>query len=914
LNYDGFTPYPLDRFSSLVEMDDPTNLPTGVLAAARNVEFRLTRVRTRSGLQNKYGFVLTDGGAVTGLASLKLSGNPDIQIPIAFSALGDLYMESPVGSGKVVRVSSPQVALPEAASMQAAAAYQKGFLAFGDLKNALAEPAVLNLKTGILDPLSMLPVGNPWAADTEYEVGEVVTPSAPVGGNGHCYRCTVAGTSGPAQPVFPLTEGLNVVDNTVTWQETTPVMAQAVPSPAGPLPQVHNPGAGTLAAGRDVYVAATFINGNGETTPSVIVPVLINTVLNDSRNIQVLAPPAWAQALGAPKAPTGVNVYECDVATGSPVPAIGSFKLLAGPVAFGAVVAVGATAVGAAPPAANGATIVPIGNVCSGLRYMVVLFVNRNGYLTGMSQASVVSYNGASNGFQLYIAHIPTGPSNTVARILAFTPAGQLSTTAGNGISSAGPYFWISPNFPNGIFDLSAIDAGVNVGDVVNGVIENSTLINDNETTSATLNFDDDYLKNEENDISDFFRKIQVPPCSDVYYSPTLKRMFYAVDALPSGWYVSLEDDPESVYGDTGIVQAAENTSERRTAVREFGGVVYLLKERSGHVLAPDVTDPSKWAVREIWGGKNGSGPCGPRAVDVCTNFMCYVHRSGVWIFEAAQPYRISKEVPITWSQVNWAYQHTIWVMIDDETREIRIGLPYGKSKVPSIVLKLNYEELPSWSPPSFNPPIHFSPYVGKEIAAGSCYKWSVDDIAASLCIRAERQLVVPNNDWPDGFDLPTAQSQILFASANEDGAVSPIIPGALDDNGVGIDSYIETACPVIINGDGQVVKSLMGPSRLGGVQLNIAGTGQGGVLVLALRATDPSQGGPPLEGKAKADRGAEIRLKKPWIAGIPYSCGGSLTNERMRLRITNDAQPGVGFDLKWACIYAQPITSARAS
>ena len=570
------------------------------------------------------------------------------------------------------------------------------------------------------------------------------------------------------------------------------------------------------------------------------------------------------------------------------------------------------TGTGAAPLITNGALVVPVGNICSGLRYLVVLYVNRNGYISGMTQASVVMYNGPSNGYQLYVPHLPIGPPSTAARICAFTPAGQLSQTAGYGISSAGPYFWISPNFPNGIFNLSAIGPGVSIGDVVNGVSMTSTLVNDNVSTSATFNFTDDYLKSTLQDVSDYFRKIQVPSCSDVYYSKSLKRMFYAVDAQPSGWYVSLQDDPESVYGDTGLVQAAENTSERRTAVREFGGVVYLMKERSGHVLTPSATDPSTWQAVEQWGGDNGSGPCGPRAVDVATNFMCYLHRSGVYIFEGGQPYRISKELPISFSNINWTVQQLFWVMIDDETREIRIGVAYGQATVPNIVLKCNYEELPAWSPPSFAPPIHFSPYMGKEIAAGGCYKWSIDDIAANLCIRAERQLVQPPNGFPLGFDIPTIQSQILYASSNQDGAVAAIIPGTLDDNGVGIDSQIESACPVIMNGDGKVIKSLMGPSRLGGVQLNIDGTGRGGVFVLGLRAKDPKQGGPPLAGKSKANVGAEVRLKKPWLAGIPYSCGGMMTNERMRLRITNDKTPGCGFDLKWAAIYAQPITTAR--
>src|SRR5712691_1199737 len=40
----------------------------------------------------------------------------------------------------------------------------------------------------------------PWASGRAYSAGTIVTPIAP---NGHTYRATTAGTSGPAQPTFP---------------------------------------------------------------------------------------------------------------------------------------------------------------------------------------------------------------------------------------------------------------------------------------------------------------------------------------------------------------------------------------------------------------------------------------------------------------------------------------------------------------------------------------------------------------------------------------------------------------------------------------------------------------------------------------------------------------------------------------
>jgi hypothetical protein len=280
-----------------------------------------------------------------------------------------------------------------------------------------------------------------------------------------------------------------------------------------------------------------------------------------------------------------------------------------------------------------------------------VLGVNRNGYITGVAQAAVITYNptlSPGDGLQMFLAHVPTFPSpSTAARIVAFTPAGQLSAQAGNGISSAGPYFWISPNFPNGIFDLSTIAAGVTVSEVVNGISMSSTLINDNTSTTATFNFTDDYLKLTLNDVSSFFRKIQVPSAADVYYSANLKRMFYAADNLKSGWYVSLTDDPESIYGDTSILQVAQDNGQNRVAIRDFKTNTYAMKEASGWLVAPSTDNPADWLPVKQW---EGSGPCGFRAVDVCTTFLAYVHRSGVWIYKGGDPLLISMEIPITWA------------------------------------------------------------------------------------------------------------------------------------------------------------------------------------------------------------------------------------------------------------------------
>ncbi len=54
------------------------------------------------------------------------------------------------------------------------------------------------------------------ANSTAYAVGDIVRPAS---GNGHLYRCIVAGTSAGSPPTFPTVSGQIVTDNTVTWAE-----------------------------------------------------------------------------------------------------------------------------------------------------------------------------------------------------------------------------------------------------------------------------------------------------------------------------------------------------------------------------------------------------------------------------------------------------------------------------------------------------------------------------------------------------------------------------------------------------------------------------------------------------------------------------------------------------------------------
>lgn len=953
-------------------------------STVKNCRFHLTSVGTRYGLQKQIAGVSQN--PITGLLSLiyvpELPGEVLFQVPFIFDQAGNVQIETPLGSGKT-KIVNPTIFVPPAnAHMQGAQAYNKAVLAFSDLKTPLSSMAVYDLKTGDLDPYGQKPFGVNWSAKSPFFVGEMTTPTV-AGGNGHTYQCTTAGTTGGIEPTWPTTENGTVTDGTVVWTELTPVFVNRLPAPVAPV-ITRFAGGGSFPAGRDVYVMLTYVNPQGETTPSVI-GKLVNTSLNDA--VSVVLPtqamlPGWIRGLPPqyavsginvyeasvptgttpppatsafllygtsllgttvniphdagggvaplvntarvtsgglqpPDAPavtrnsasgsfpagrdvyvrlsytnttgeslpslsgvlvdtvatdaaqvvipttiyeiTGVRVYEVDVPTGSPEPAASAYALV-GSFAAGSTVAITASATGTPPKSVNtsGVTGSVQANV-TGKRYAALSFQNRNTNRSGITQNATFPIDIDVPGFQIYGANLPIGPANVAQRNVCFTIAdGQ----------NAGPFFRIP------------------FADNVSGTPILPSVISDNTTTTAYFDFTDQYLISPGNDVTDDFRKVLPPPAVDAYYSPSVDRVILSgAIGFASGHLISLAADAESYYGDAqgSILQVAANDGQKVICAREYRGILFSLKERSGHVITPNAANPSQWDVQERW---SGVGPCGPRAVAVARDFMAFVHRSGLYTYTNAEPELMTREIANFWKTINWNYQHTIWINIDEEEQEIRIGLPTGQSTTPNVTLTMNYQE-------GTAPPIHFSPYIGKEIAAGECRKWSLDDIAGNLAVRVERAL--PLLQQVNG---QFGQSQILIASSGPDGLVHAITPGIYNDNQAGIDCQYETACPA----------DAMSVNQLRGVTANALGVGMLRVSAMVGRIFKTSQNNQDRQTR-------EIPLAAFPLTPENYrglSAGARGRNERFRLRFTNGKAKDAWFDLKWACLYTRPLTSAR--
>ena len=148
------------------------------------------------------------------------------------------------------------------------------------------------------------------------------------------------------------------------------------------------------------------------------------------------------------------------------------------------------------------------------------------------------------------------------------------------------------------------------------------------------------------------------------------------VDGYGSGHYISLAADSESYYGDTSPIQVANGNGQRCICAREFQGTLFSL-ERALRLYHFSHCDRSLPPGQYNSAGK-GVGPCGPRAVCVTNEFLFFIHRSGAYAYapSEAEPKLMTKEIPTLWQTINWDYQHLIWCCVDEENKEIRIGMP----------------------------------------------------------------------------------------------------------------------------------------------------------------------------------------------------------------------------------------------
>ena len=514
-----------------------------------------------------------------------------------------------------------------------------------------------------------------------------------------------------------------------------------------------------------------------------------------------------------------------------------------------------------------------VGNVAAGLRYGIVMFQTRSGYVT--APQSPFSWT-AAGGLQVAVTGLPIGPEQVVARIVAFTVAGG---------SNAGPFFAIAQP------------------QTIQGVAETSTIVSDNSTTSAVFNFDDTFLA-ASTDYTAAFRKILPPAEAAVMFSPSARRILYwGESAQPSLVRISQPDDPETFYGDTGFALVSENDGQRITACFEFKGQIFVAKQDSLYLLVPAAGDPATWEVRIF---NDRVGIAGPRALDLAGDFVAFAHPTGCYVFDGGNVVLVSLEIDDLWRRINWNFGHLVWVHIDPSSREVRIGAPLDDSAVPNVVFKVNYQE-------EWKAPVIFSPFTGDERAYPG-RKWSLDDIASFSALRLARPLLANSPALAGGIPaaLPLqgvsgalTSSQLLFASANPDGAVCFLDPAVHSDNGAPFASFYQTA---LLSSTAAQLGASVGVQSLAAVTLTARGSGHLEVELLpdsaaVLAAAGRAPRAAPVPGAAPRAQLLRPLALRP-EASADFRLGARLQAERIALRVASPPDAGAWFELSAACAW----------
>ena len=663
-------------------------------------------------------------------------------------------------------------------------AFNNFFITLADLLLPQGPVLVYNSSDSTLYPASDLPFAAPWNPGTKYRVGQIVSPSqfqtfGQTGGQGAwvevqtglVYRCTVAGTSGNAasQPAWPTAYNGTVIDNSVTWQESTPIFISGMPDPGAPITPTTSVDLGSpIIAGATVYLAATLLNPVGEginaiaNIQGIVDPTKVLKWTNNTAgpvDLHIVMPAIQpyllpAGTLGAPFGATGLNLYAFIDPTSSATPSEvidPSFYAQVNVAALnpGDAVVISAFPTGKQmPQTSTAATTATVGNVDTGVRYLTVFGQTQTQYQTGFTNSAPVAVNVTQSGWPIQCLRLPIGPYNWQARGVAITVAGA---------SAAGPFTYISQA------DIES--PGFNQPNVE----ITSTLVENNTDTTALFNFTDTYLPGASN-VTNYFDKTQIPPSVDVYFAKTLQRtVFTGAVGYQSGHLFSDIGNPESVRVPGGNFQVSENDGDRTVCYREIRGIGYSFKENSGFEVLTSGGDPSTWVPRQAWGG---NGPVGALAIDVGgqddSEFAIWAHRSGVYMFAGQHPQLISREQQDAWETINWNYGHIIKVRIDQVRRLVHILAPINGSTTINCRFVMDYYF-------GTGDPVVFVQRRGILVPNVEGRKWSQDDLTFNDALYVPQKS--QNAVQQAGVNVA---NQMLFFAA--DGSIKNVVEGQYHD------------------------------------------------------------------------------------------------------------------------------------
>jgi len=454
----GLSPAMLDVFGSLVTYTDASVLPAGVSPACQDIQFTLEGVRTRDGLVSILG-PLAGGVSINGLRT-HITPAEDLRT-LVLDSNGNLYREFTPGS---LQLHTPGLA--DNSFLASTTLFGREYIALSDQQIGADMPRQYDDSQN-LDRVSQVGPGEPPTAADEitspigiaagpngaYQGLAAAIAASPAGATQSGYICTITTTAahGCTAGQSVVISGVGVAGYNGTW-----TVATAADS-------THFTFANTATG-----LAAS---GGGTATPQT------QTV-----TVQTATVHGFSAGQTVSIANVAVAAYNGSWPITAVLDATHFQYVLPGQTGLAA---------------SGGGTAQIAGNISPGVHQLTVLFQTRQGYITAPAPPGEWT---AAGGRRVIVSGIPTGPSNVVARIVAFTGAG-------------GANFYFVPS---------------------------AMTIPDNTTTTLTVDFSDTILLAAEN-VDDKFALLELGECSGV--AGYASRLFWWGERTKQSNWVNLTFD-----------------------------------------------------------------------------------------------------------------------------------------------------------------------------------------------------------------------------------------------------------------------------------------------------------------------------------------------------------------------------------
>lgn len=207
-----------------------------------------------------------------------------------------------------------------------------------------------------------------------------------------------------------------------------------------------------------------------------------------------------------------------------------------------------------------------------------------------------------------------------------------------------------------------------------------------------------------------------------INYSPQYlevysNRLFLAgFSATPSTVWFSDTGEPEGYQSDWNF-EIRTNDADYITAMKSYFSYLYLFKQNSFHILTGD--SPNNFFLQEV---SNVYGCLNNRCVVVYDNFLAFLDRKGVVIYNGASPSLLSSKVQATFDSMNYTVAINTACMVHDKLRsQIMIAIPINGSLNNNVTLVYDYL-VNAWTKYDGYSPTVFASIIGRNNTKNAFY------------------------------------------------------------------------------------------------------------------------------------------------------------------------------------------------